>query len=299
MSLPKIILDTDKTVPIYELPLKIRQGDTGDELQVTLGKSFEKYTDLSTVDVELIAKTPDERLIKYAVTNKSGNTFKVKFIDEMYTKPGVFRNMYFKIGDDSTSSVKLVVLQGIGSIKEAGSYIDDFETLIKEGQSYVLALKDFADTGNSTIDRKVAELTGKMQSFVDKSKEDLDAAKKAWNTFQNKSETAAIDQRDSFDTTFKKFISDNQTSVDALKSYLTSTTSAGTKQNSDNQAAFNSAQKREPLTSLTRRKLMRQHLQMLKTNEQVILIAKKQVLKLDLNLIWTNFKMITIHLNWY
>jgi len=159
MSLQPIILDTDKTTPIYELPLKIRQGDTGDELQVTLGKSFQKYTDLSTVDVELIAKTPDQRLIKQVVTDKSGNTFKVKFPDEMYTNIGVFRNMYFKIGDDSTSSVKLVVLQGIGSIKEAGSYIDDFETLIKEAGSYVSALKDFADTGNAKIDNKIAELT--------------------------------------------------------------------------------------------------------------------------------------------
>ena len=196
MSLPKIILDTDKTTPIYELPLKIRQGDTGDELQVTLGKSFQKYTDLSTVDVELIAKTPDQRLIKQVVSNKSGNTFKVKFPDEMYTNVGVFRNMYFKIGDDSTSSVKLVVLQGIGSIKEAGSYIDDFETLIKEAESYVLALKDFSDTGNAKIDNKVAELTGKMTDFVDKSKEDLDAAKAAWSTFQNNSQTAFTDAQD-------------------------------------------------------------------------------------------------------
>lgn len=196
MSLPSIILDTDKTTPIYELPLKIRQGDTGDELQVTLGKSFQKYTDLSTVDVELIAKTPDQRLIKQPVTDKSGNTFKVKFPDEMYTNVGVFRNMYFKIGDDSTSSVKLVVLQGIGSIKEAGSYIDDFETLIDEAESYILALKDFSDTGNAKIDSKVAELTGKMTDFVDKSKEDLDAAKAAWSTFQSNSETAFTTAQD-------------------------------------------------------------------------------------------------------
>lgn len=196
MSLPKIILDTDKTTPIYEVPLKIRQGDTGDELQVTLGKSFQKYTDLSTVDVELIAKTPDQRLIKQAVTDKSENTFKVKFPDEMYTNVGVFRNMYFKIGDDSTSDIKLVVLQGIGSIKEAGSYIDDFETLIEEAQSYVLALKDFSDNGNAKIDNKVAELTGKMTDFVDKSKEDLDAAKAAWSTFQSSSQTAFTDAQD-------------------------------------------------------------------------------------------------------
>jgi hypothetical protein len=196
MSLPSIILDTDKTTPIYELPLKIRQGDTGDELQVTLGKSFQKYTDLSTVDVELIAKTPDQRLIKQPVTDKSGNTFKIKFPDEMYTNVGVFRNMYFKVGDDSTSSIKLVVLQGIGSIKEAGSYIDDFETLIKEAESYVSALKDFADTGNAKIDNKVAELTGKMQSFVDQAQKDLNAAKSAWNTFQNNSETAFTTAQD-------------------------------------------------------------------------------------------------------
>ena len=196
MSLQPIVLDTDKTTPIYELPLKIRQGDTGDELQVTLGKSFQKYTDLSTVDVELIAKTPDQRLIKQTVTDKSGNTFKVKFLDEMYTNVGVFRNMYFKVGDDSTSDIKLVVLQGIGSIKEAGSYIDDFETLIDEAESYVLALKDFANTGNATIDNKVAELTGKMQSFVDKSKEDLDAAKKAWSSFQSNSKTAFTTAQD-------------------------------------------------------------------------------------------------------
>ena len=227
MSLPKIILDTDKTTPIYELPLKIRQGDTGDELQVTLGKSFKKYTDLSKVDVELIAKTPDQRLIKQLVTDKSGNTFKIKFPDEMYTNVGVFRNMYFKVGDDSTSSVKLVVLQGIGSIKEAGSYIDDFETLIEEAQSYVLALKDFSDTGNAKIDNKVAELTGKMQSFVDKSKKDLDAAKAAWSTFQSNSKTAfttAQDKRASdfnsqkagFDTDFNEQKTDFENRFKAL-----------------------------------------------------------------------------------
>ena len=196
MALPPIILDTDKTTPIYELPLKIRQGDTGDELQVTLGKSFQKYDDLADVDIELIAKTPDQRLIKQPVTDKSGNTFKVKFTDEMYTNVGVFRNMYFKVGDDSTSSVKLVVLQGIGSIKEAGSYIDDFETLIKEAESYVLALKDFSDTGNAKIDNKVAELTGKMQSFVDQAQKDLNAAKAVWNTFQSNSETSFTTAQD-------------------------------------------------------------------------------------------------------
>lgn len=231
MSLPSIILDTDKTTPIYELPLKIRQGDTGDELQVTLGKSFEKYTDLSTVDVELIAKTPDQRLIKQAVTDKSGNTFKVNFPDEMYTNVGVFRNMYFKVGDDSTSSVKLVVLQGIGSIKEAGSYIDDFETLIDEAESYVSALKDFSDNGNAKIDDKVAELTGKMTDFVDKSKEDLDAAKAAWSTFQSSSETAFTDtqnkrvsdfnsQRSGFDDDFSEQKADFENRFKALLATL-------------------------------------------------------------------------------
>lgn len=231
MALPPIILDTDKTTPIYELPLKIRQGDTGDELQVTLGKSFQKYTDLSKVDVELIAKTPDQRLIKQAVTDKSENTFKVKFPDEMYTNVGVFRNMYFKIGNDSTSSVKLVVLQGIGSIKEAGSYIDDFETLVKEAESYVLALKDFSDNGNAKIDDKVAELTSKMTDFVDKSKEDLDAAKAAWDTFQNNSETVFTDaqnkrasdfnsQKAGFETDFGKQKADFENRFKALLATL-------------------------------------------------------------------------------
>ena len=242
MSLPKIILDTDKTTPIYELPLKIRQGDTGDELQVTLGKSFQKYTDLSTVDVELIAKTPDQRLIKQPVTDKSGNTFKVKFPDEMYTNVGVFRNMYFKIGDDSTSSIKLVVLQGIGSIKEAGSYIDDFETLIEEAESYVLALKDFSDTGNAKIDDKVAELTGKMTDFVDKSKEDLDAAKAAWSTFKSNSETAASDQRDGFDTTFNKLISDDKATFKTISDEFNTTVDTAKSQNTANQQTFEAAE---------------------------------------------------------
>ena len=231
MSLQPIVLDTDKTTPIYELPLKIRQGDTDDELQVTLGKSFEKYTDLSKVDIELIAKTPDQRLIKQTVTDKSGNTFKIKFPDEMYTNVGVFRNMYFKVGDDSTSSVKLVVLQGIGSIKEAGSYIDDFETLVKEAESYVLALKDFANTGNSTIDKKVTELTGKMQSFVDQAQKDLNAAKKAWSSFQSNSKTAfttAQDKRASdfnsqksgFETDFNKQKTDFENRFKALLATL-------------------------------------------------------------------------------
>ncbi|WP_278553485.1 phage tail protein [Companilactobacillus farciminis] len=246
MSLPSIILDTDKTTPIYELPLKIRQGDTGDELQVTLGKSFEKYTDLSAVDVELIAKTPDQRLIKQTVTDKSGNTFKVKFPDEMYTNVGVFRNMYFKIGDDSTSDIKLVVLQGIGSIKEAGSYIDDFETLIEEAESYVLALKDFADNGNEKIDNKVAELTGKMTDFVDKSKEDLDAAKAAWKTFQENSETAATSQRDSFDTEFNKLISDDKAMFKDITTEFNTAVDTAKSQNIDNQTAFENAEsKRE------------------------------------------------------
>lgn len=217
MSLQPIILDTDKTTPIYELPLKIRQGDTGDELQVTLGKSFEKYTDLSTVDIELIAETPDQRLIKTAVTDKSGTTFKIKFVNEMYAKAGVFRKMYFKVGNDSTSDIKLVVLRGIGSLSDTGNYIDDFETLLEQGQSYLFALKNIADTGNLTIDRKVAELTGKMTDFVNQAQEDLDAAKKAWNTFQNNSETAASDQRDEFDTDYGKQKADFET---IFKSYL-------------------------------------------------------------------------------
>lgn len=246
MSLPKIILDTDKTVPIYELPLKIRQGDTGDELQVTLGKSFQKYTDLSTVYIELIAKTPDQRLIKQAVTDKSGNTFKVKFPDEMYTNVGVFRNMYFKIGDDSTSSVKLVVLQGIGSIKEAGSYIDDFETLTKQAESYVLALKDFADTGNSKINNKVTELTGKMQSFVDKASEDLDAAKAAWNKFQNNSETDAKNQRDDFNSKFNTLMDNDKSKFKTITDNFNKVISNGKKQNATNQKDFDAAEsKRE------------------------------------------------------
>ena len=246
MSLQPIILDTDKTTPIYEVPLKIRQGDTGDELQVALGKSFQKYTDLSTVDVELIAKTPDQRLIKQAVTDKSGNTFKAKFPDEMYTNVGVFRNMYFKIGDDSTSDIKLVVLQGIGSIKEAGSYIDDFETLVKEAESYVLALKDFADTGNAKIDNKIAELTGKMQSFVDQAQKDLNAAKEAWSTFQSSSQTAAIDQRNSFDTEFNKLISDDKAMFETITTNFNKVISDGKKQNTDNQSDYDSAKaKRE------------------------------------------------------
>jgi len=231
MSLQPIILDTDKTAPFYELPLKIRQGDTGDELHVTLGKSFEKYNDLSKVDVELIAKTPDQRLIKQPVTDKLGNTFNVKFPDEMYTNVGVFRNMYFKIGDDSTSSVKLVVLQGIGSIKEAGSYIDDFETLIKEAESYVSALKDFADTGNAKIDNKVAELTGKMQSFVDQAQKDLNAAKEAWSTFQSSSQTEFTDaqnkrasdfnsQKAGFETDFNEQKTDFENRFKALLATL-------------------------------------------------------------------------------
>lgn len=246
MSLQPIVLDTDKTTPIYEVPLKIRQGDTGDELQVTLGKSFQKYTDLSTVDIELIAKTPDQRLIKQAVTDKSGNTFKVKFPDEMYTNVGVFRNMYFKIGDDSTSDIKLVVLQGIGSIKEAGSYIDDFETLIGEAESYVLALKDFADTGNAKIDNKVAELTGKMQSFVDQAQKDLDAAKAAWNTFQSSSEAAATSQRDGFDTEFNKLISDDKAMFKDITTEFNTAVDTAKSQNTDNQTAFENAEsKRE------------------------------------------------------
>ncbi|KRK90884.1 hypothetical protein [Companilactobacillus futsaii] len=246
MSLQPIILDTDKTTPIYELPLKIRQGDTGDELQVTLGKSFEKYTDLSKVDIELIAKTPDQRLIKQTVTDKSGNTFKVKFPDEMYTNVGVFRNMYFKIGDDSTSSVKLVVLQGIGSIKEAGSYIDDFETLTEEAESYVLALKDFADTGNEKIDDKIAELTGKMTDFVDKAKEDLDTAKEAWNKFQNNSETDAKNQRDDFNSKFNTLMDNDKSEFKTITDNFNKVISNGKKQNATNQKDFDAAEsKRE------------------------------------------------------
>ena len=242
MALPPIILDTDKTTPIYELPLKIRQGDTNDELQVTLGKSFEKYTDLTDVDIELIAETPDQRLVKTAVTDKSGTMFKIKFVNEMYAKPGVFRKMYFKVGDDSTSDIKLVVLQGIGSSSDTGNYIDDFEKLLEQAQSYVYALKNIADTGNLTIDRKVTELTGKMQSFVDQASEDLSAAKSAWNEFQKNSETAASDQRDGFDTTFNKLISDDKATFKTISDEFNTAVSNAKSQNTANQTAFESAE---------------------------------------------------------
>jgi len=142
--------------------------------------------------------------------------------------------------------VKLVVLQGIGSIKEAGSYIDDFETLIEEAESYVSALKDFSDNGNAKIDDKIAELTGKMTDFVDKSKEDLDAAKAAWKTFQENSETAATSQRDGFDTEFNKLISDDKAMFETITTNFNKVISDGKKQNTDNQSDYDSAKaKRE------------------------------------------------------
>lgn len=242
MALPPIVLDTDKTTPIYELPLKIRQGDTNDELQVTLGKSLEKYTDLTKVDVELIAETPDQRLIKTPVTDKSGTTFKIKFVNEMYAKAGVFRKLYFKVGDDSTSDIKLEVLNGIGSISNTGNYIDDFEELLEQAMSYVYALKNISDTGDLEIDKKVKELTAKMEDFVNTSKEDLAAAKSAWTAFQTKADTDAGSQRDGFDTEFNKLISDDKETFKGITTEFNTAVDAAKSQNTSNQEAFEASE---------------------------------------------------------
>jgi len=235
MSLPKIVLETEKTTPVYGLPLRIRQGDKGDVLEVLLGKSFTTYPDLSDVDVTLMAERSDQTLVKAAATTKVDNSFTVTLPDAMYAKVGVFRRVYFKIGDDSTSDIKVEVLSGTGSSSASGNYIQDFEDLLNQAMSYVYALNSLAGTYDAVIDNKVVELTKKMTEFVTKAGEDLEAAKKSYAESQTQSESDAKNQRDEFVAEFKT-ITDNFNKIIA----------DGKKQNTDNQTDYDSAKaKRE------------------------------------------------------
>ncbi|WP_125772011.1 hypothetical protein [Companilactobacillus furfuricola] len=246
MSLPKIVLDTDKTTPIYELPLKIRQGDKGDVLTVLLGKSFVTYPDLTNIDVTLIAERSDQTLIKAAASSKAGNTFSVDLPDAMYVKPGVFRRVYFKIGDDSTSDIKIEVLSGTGSSSANGNYIQDFEDLLNQAMSYVYALNSLAGTYDAVIDKKVVELTDKMTKFVAKAQDDKEAIEQAYDNSRIQAETDAKNQRDDFNSKFNTLMDNDKSKFKTITDNFNKVISDGKKQNKTNQADFDTAEsKRE------------------------------------------------------
>lgn len=246
MSLPKIVLETDKTVPVYDLPLRIRQGDKGDVLTVLLGKSFVTYPDLSNIDVTLIAERSDQTLVKAVATEKKDNTFSVTFPDAMYSKVGVFRRVYFKIGTDSTSDIKIEVLSGTGSSSANGNYIQDFEDLLNQAMSYVYSLNSLAGTYDAVIDNKVDELTKKMTDFVAQAQKDKDKVEQAYKDSQTQSETNAKDQRDGFDTVFNKLIADDKAEFTTITNNFNKVVADGKAQNQANQTSFDSAEtKRE------------------------------------------------------
>jgi len=242
MSLPKIVLETEKTVPVYGLPLRIRQGDKGEVLTVLLGKSFVTTSDLTDVDVTLMAERSDQTLVKAVASEKSGNTFSVTLPDAMYAKVGVFRRVYFKIGNDSTSDIKIEVLSGTGSSSANGNYIQDFEDLLAQAMSYVYTLNSLAGTYDAVIDKTVAELTKKMTDFVAKAQEDLDAAKKSYAESQTQSETDAKNQRSGFDTKFNELMSADKSEFKTITDNFNKVIADGNTQNTANQDVFNTAE---------------------------------------------------------
>ncbi|WP_054643421.1 hypothetical protein [Companilactobacillus kimchii] len=85
-----------------------------------------------------------------------------------------------------------------------------------------------------------------MTDFVNQAQKDLNAAKSAWSTFQSSSQTAAIDQRNGFDTEFNKLISDDKTTFKTISDEFNTAVSNAKSQNTANQTAFESAEsKRE------------------------------------------------------
>lgn len=254
MSLPKIVLETEKTVPVYGLPLRIRQGDKGEVLTVLLGKSFVSDLDLTDIDVTLIAERSDQTLVKAVATEKEKNTFSITLPDAMYAKVGVFRRVYFKIGNDSTSDIKIEVLSGTGSSSANGNYIQDFEDLLNQAMSYVYALNSLAGTYDAVIDNKVVELTDKMTKFVAKAQTDKEALEQAYIDSQKKSESDAKSQRDGFDTSFNKLVEDDKTEFKTLSDSMTKVTNDGKDQNTANQTAFNTAEKKRETDFTTQSK---------------------------------------------
>jgi len=242
MSLPAIVLDTQKNVPIYPLTLKIRQGDTGDVLNVTLGNGFKGHDNLTNTVISLMAVRQDQTLIKQEVAIKSGNTFQVTFSDAMYAQTGDFERVYFKIGDDSTSEIKLKVLTGTGSISDSGNYISDLETLISLARGYVTELNSLLGKYDSAIDDTITKLTAKMTDFITKASQDLADIKKLYSDSQAQSVKDSQTQREGFDTAFKKMTADDTATFNTITTNFNKVISIGKTQNSANQTAFNKSQ---------------------------------------------------------
>lgn len=243
MSLREITLETDKTLPVYAEPLRIRQGDKGDELSVILGKSFVTLNKEEKTPVQFFAERFDQTLVQVKTELAAGsNTFTITFPDAMYATVGVFRRVYFKIGDDSTSDIKIEVLSGTGSSSANGNYIQDFEELLTRAMSYVYTLNSLAGNYDAIIDNKIKELIQKMTDFVNQAQEDLDKLKKAYADSQTQAETDAKAQRDGFDTEFNKLIDSDKETFKGITTEFNSAVDAAKAQNTSNQQTFEDAE---------------------------------------------------------
>lgn len=218
MSIFEIKLDDHKAKRYIAQPVWIRQADTPDKLRVILGDGL---TVDSTTQFEFDATKFDKQLIQdkeqshfelYKDSNGDTVGFTYQLPVELYQASGSTKATFFRIDGSSTSNF-IIHVQRADGVGESNSLISGTNEILTLMSSTYEALQEVV--ANANMDSE--DMTTKMTEFVNQAQENLDAAKAAWNTFQNNSEIVASDQRDGFDTDYAKQKADFET---RFKSYL-------------------------------------------------------------------------------
>lgn len=172
MTVKRITLNTEKTTPIYEYPITLRQGDTSIQIPVDLEEDFSEK-DLTKTKLEFYSDKPDATTIEddeqsHFQIGADKKSFTYTFPDELTDASGSTTNTYFKIGNDSTSNFYIHILTKAGMEKlESGDYISKVDRIFNHVMSDYTAINDLAETGKGTFDTALAASKKEMKDLMD------------------------------------------------------------------------------------------------------------------------------------
>lgn len=171
MTVKKITLNTEKTTPIYEYPITLRQGDTSIQIPVDLEDDFAEK-DLTKTKLVFLSDKPDATTIEddepsHFKIGADKQSFTYTFPDELTDASGSTTNTYFKIGNDSTSNFYIHILTKAGMEKlESGDYISKVDRIFNHVMSDYSAINDLSETAAATMKSTLDKMNSDYTTFI-------------------------------------------------------------------------------------------------------------------------------------
>lgn len=144
----ELFLDVTGKDPAFIPPIRLRQGEKGFPVSLTVTDDGEPY-DLAGKAVRFMATRPDGHVVVEEVTEVAGNAATYRTPSALAAVPGAMRTAYFEIADSegmriaATGDIPIVIERGTDAAAEpAGDYIPELDRMLAEGAASIQANAD-------------------------------------------------------------------------------------------------------------------------------------------------------------